>query len=163
VLSWSAAREPWGPVTYVVTIDGRPLARTQGTSMQVPAQLTDGPHAWQVTAINLAGAQSAGAPATMWVDTTPPRLLVSLGGRARVGARIRASVIASDLPDPLEPGARASGVAKVLVRWGDGSKQTRRTGGTHSYRRAGLYRLVATATDRAGNAVTIAHYLRILP
>jgi hypothetical protein len=163
VLSWSSVRELWGPVTYAVTVDGQPIARTQSTSMQVPSPLTDGPHTWQVTAINLAGAQSAGPQATVWVDTTPPRLLMWLGGRARIGLRIRAGVTASDVPDPLEPGARASGVSKVLIRWGDGSRSALRAGATHTYKRAGLYRLVATATDRAGNVVTIAHYLRILP
>jgi hypothetical protein len=115
-----------------------------------------------VTAINLGGAQTVGAPSTVWVDTIPPSFLVALGGRARVGAKVRATVVARDFPARDDPGEHTSGIAKVVIRWGDGSRSTGRTS-SHKYARAGLYRLNFTASDRAGNQLTIARYLRILP
>jgi hypothetical protein len=163
VLSWSASREVWGPATYAVTLDGRPFAQTQQTSLPVTPGLIDGPHRWQVTAINLAGARNAGSTATVWVDTTPPRLQFTLGGRPRIRARVRVNVGAVDIANPQEPGSQASGVAKVRIRWGDGSKLSSGRHASHRYRRAGLYRVVVTDTDRAGNVTSIAHYLRILP
>jgi hypothetical protein len=162
VLSWSPGRDAWGPLTYAVSIDGVQVARTQSTSMKVPIPLTDGPHGWQVTAINLGGAGAAGARSTVWVDTLPPRFEVALGGRDRIGSRVRATVIARDLPAPDKPGAQASGLAQVVIRWGDGSKSNGRSA-SHAYVRAGLFRVKVTATDRAGNQLTIARYLRILP
>jgi hypothetical protein len=163
VLSWSPSRDSWGPVTYAVSLDGQPFAQTQNTSLPISGGLIDGPHRWQVAAVNLAGAQTAGPNATVWVDTTPPRLQVTLGGRARAHKRIRLGVLAKDIPASLERGAQASGIANVRVRWGDRSAGLARHGAWHRFTRSGLYRVVVSASDRAGNTVTIAHYLRILP
>jgi len=59
----------WGPVTYSVSLDGRPFAQTQATSLPLSGGLVDGPHKWQVTAVNLAGAQTVGASATIVTDS----------------------------------------------------------------------------------------------
>ena len=160
ILSWASAREDWGPLVYRVSLDGSVIAQTSGTSLAVPP-LIDGPHSWQVTAVNLAGATSTGAAATVWVDTTPPHLQMGITGRRRVGALIDLSVAASDLPDPVEPGARASGIASVSISWGDGAHSTRRDGATHRYRRPGVYRIVVGAKDRVGNQTTISRVVRI--
>jgi hypothetical protein len=162
-LSWTAAREDWGPLTYTVTVDGQQIGQTEGTSLIVPAGLIDGPHVWQVSATNLAGEQSQGRRATVFVDTTPPRMRFSLTGTPVVGSPVGLSLNPSDAPAPLEPGARASGVGKVAVRWGDGARAASQAGASHSYARAGLYRIKVTVTDRAGNPITIARYLRVLP
>jgi hypothetical protein len=130
---------------------------------QISSGLSDGPHHWQVTAVNLAGVQAASSSATVWVDTTPPRLQITLGGRDRAHNLIRLGVRVSDVPNPHEQGAQASGLTSVRVKWGDRSGGSARRGASHRYLKAGLYRVAVTATDRAGNGVTVTHYLRILP
>ncbi len=163
VFSWSGAREDWGPVDYQVELDGQPLGQTEATSLANTTPLIDGPHTWQVTAANLADGQTSGAPATVWVDTTPPRLRVAFSGRPYAGEPISAEVSAADAPDPQEPGARASGIGTVRVRWGDGASSSNSGSHAHVYAKPGLYRVLVRATDRAGNSVSIARYLRILP
>jgi hypothetical protein len=163
-LSWSPAREEWGPLSYAVTLDGAALGQTTGTSMTVPAPLLDGPHVWQVSATNAGGEQSAGPPATVFVDTVAPRLRLSLTGRRRRHRTLTLRIVAADLP-PAEPGARASGIQSVTVRWGDGRKLIRagrRSRLRHAYRRTGVFRITVRATDAAGNGTAISRYVRIL-
>jgi hypothetical protein len=69
----------------------------------------------------------------------------------------------ADSPPPQEPGARASGVKTVLIRWGDGSKSSHHHVATHIYRRRGRYALRVTVTDRAGNAATAKLVVKIGP
>ncbi|MFL6115490.1 MAG: PKD domain-containing protein, partial [Catenulispora sp.] len=66
-------------------------------------------------------------------------------------------------PTAGQPGAVASGVGAVRLDWGDRAASRARRGARHVYRRAGLYRLRVTVTDRAGNTTAIARYVRILP
>ena len=52
-----------------------------------------------------------------------------------------------------------SGIARVVVRWGDGRRTTLRSGSgrftvRHRYRRAKLWRITVSATDKAGNKRT---------
>jgi hypothetical protein len=164
-LSWSAAREEWGPVTYEVTLDGASLGQTTGTSQQVPRPLIDGPHSWQLVASNPSGESRNGPPATVFVDTTAPRLRAILTGTPRAGTPLGLQVLPADLP-PGQPGASASGVRSVSVTWGDRTPET--TGPAvgrlhHAYARPGLYRIRATATDRATNTTTLVRYVQVLP
>jgi len=59
-------------------------------------------------------------------------------------------------------GARGqgSGVASVAIAWGDGTKG-RGKSATHSYRRAGTYRVKVTARDKVGNKRTVVRKVRI--
>jgi len=161
VLSWSVAREKWGPLTYALMIDGQAVAQTSGASVTVPTALSDGPHTWQVTATNLGGVQTVSRTATIFVDTVPPTVHFTLRGRDRVGAKVTIHVSFADLPPPEEPGARASGVKSVLIRWGDGSTSTHVHVASHVYRRRGRYLVKVTVSDRAGNATTVERYVRI--
>jgi hypothetical protein len=164
-LSWQPARDAWGPLSYTVTLDSQQLGQTAGTSITVAAPLIDGPHTWSVTASNPAGETNAGPPATVFVDTYPPRLRIRLTGRMRSGQRLKLTVAALDTPNPTQAGAAASGIGSVSLRWGDRSAAVVRSSlsrATHVYRKRGLYRLTVTATDRAGNATTIQRYVRII-
>ena len=145
-----------------MTVDGTQVGQTSATSFQVPAPLTDGPHAWRVTAADPAGLQSSMAPATVFVDTFPPAVGVRLSGRGRVGSPIHISVSYTDT-EPGEPAQDASGVSSVLVRWGDGSSATVKHGKFHVYRRAGRYTVTVIVTDKAGNTTRVAEQLRIAP
>ena len=153
-LAWSAPKEAWGPVTYTVTIDGAQIGQTTGTSFQVASSLADGPHAWQVSAANPAGQASTMRPATVFLDTTAPTVTLTAPARARTGARVVAHLAYADAPPAGDPVSDASGVATVLVHWGDGSSSPLSLGRhaiSHDYARAGAYTIIAVVKDAAGN------------
>jgi hypothetical protein len=154
-LAWSAPAEPWGPVTYTLSIDGAQVGQTTSTSLAVPAALADGPHVWQVTASNPASQTSTMRPATVFVDTVAPTVRLRAPAGVRVGRRVLVHVAYGDAPQPGEPLADASGVSAVTIRWGDGS-QTAVLLGLHTvghhYERVGHFPITAVARDGAGNA-----------
>jgi hypothetical protein len=162
LLSWAAAPEAWGPVSYLLSVDGAQVASTRATQIRVPAVVLDGSHTWQVTAVNVAGLTSATRPATVWVDTVPPRVTFTLTGLRRVGSYLHINVSATDSPPP-EPPAAASGIAQIVLRWGDGSSYKITRGKFHAYKRAGHYQLTITVKDRAGNATTVTRAVTIAP
>lgn len=157
VLRWSPPRAPWGPLLYAVSLDGTPVGQTYAPSLRAPAALAQGPHELQVTAVNPAGLQSTSRPATVWVDTVAPKVSFTLTGRRGVGSRLRVHVRYTDAP-PRERRADASGISKVVVKWGDGSSSRISHGASHAshvYRRHGRYRVTVLVTDRAGNKTTV--------
>jgi hypothetical protein len=165
-LVWSASHALWGPLTYTVTLDGAVLGQTTGTSMAVPATLIDGPHVWQVKVTNPAGLSATSGRGTTFVDTQPPRLRLLLSGLARAGQPVTLRLAATDPANPSETGSAASGVASVTIRWGlrgtpvsEAAVRSVR----HVFTSPGLDRVTVTVTDRAGNAATVARYIRILP
>ncbi len=159
-LAWTAAKALWGPIRYLVSVDGSLVAQTTSTSLQVPVPLPDGRHSWQVIAINPAGLASAMRLASFWTDTVTPLVTLSLTGKRRVGAYLHASIGYNDAPPPELPAA-SSGIADVHIRWGDGSSYHIGHGKFHAYRRPGRYTVTVTVTDRAGNAATVARVIRI--
>lgn len=165
-LSWSPANEPWGPVTYTVTLDGRQIAQTQATSLAVPIVLSDGPHSWSVTATNPAGQTTQGRAATVFVDTVAPTAQLRLFGTRQVHKRLHVFVPYTDPPPPGEPAANASGVASVLVSWGDATVSHPKLGrhrSFHTYSRPGTYTITAAVTDRAGNVGRAVLVVKIKP
>jgi hypothetical protein len=162
-LYWSPAAELWGAPTYVVRIDGTPVGQTTATRMVPPAPLADGRHSYQLSAVNLAGATTNAATATVFVDTVAPRAIWKLRGTSVVNTRERLRVAYSDPPPAGLPSSAASGVASVYVNWGDRSPRARirRTTASHVYERIRTYTITITLTDRAGNRTVIIHKLKI--
>jgi hypothetical protein len=163
-LAWSPATDAWGPLRYLVTLDGSQIGETEATALRVPAPLANGPHHWQVTAVNPAGRASVTRIATLFVDTISPLAAIRVKGRRVTGGRLQALVTYSDLPSPGEPRSDASGVASVVVGWGDGTVDRLKLGShrlRHSYARAGRYTITVTAIDRAGNVTRVQLKLRI--
>ena len=115
-----------------------------------------------MTAVNPAGLSSSTRQATVWVDTVPPAVTLTMTGRQRAGSVVHVYVAYTDAPPP-EPPAAASGIASVVVNWGDGSSYTISHGKFHVYAHAGQYRLTVTVTDRAGNATTVTQPVTIAP
>jgi hypothetical protein len=166
VLTWSPSLSDWGGTSYTVTLDGISIARTTGDSAIVPNPLIDGPHVWQVTTANPSGQTSTSAAATVFVDTTPPHLQVQLRGKSILGDRLTLVPNHVDRPDPLEPGAKASGVKSLSISWGDRSPPltgSRRASSRHVYAKTGRYRITIRLTDRAGNTTTVIRRVRIVP
>jgi hypothetical protein len=163
-LSWSPAKAPWGPITYSVLLDGASIGQTSRTSLQVPAPIADGRHSWQVTASNPAGQQSRDRAATIFVDTMRPAATVKLHGHKQAGSRLELVVSYADHPPVGQPGAAASGIAKVLIRWGDRSATKLLRGhhrSFHVYKRPGRYKATVTVTDKAGNATRVVMVIKL--
>jgi hypothetical protein len=160
---WSSAAELWGSPTYVLSIDGAVVGQTTSPSMVAPAPLANGPHSYQLTAVNLAGLRTAAAPATIFIDTVPPTATLKLNGSSIVNTRESLRVAYTDPPPPGLPKADTSGVDTVSVKWGDGSPSARirRTTASHVYKRIRAYTITLTITDRAGNKTVITHKLKI--
>ena len=157
VLGWSASSARWGPITYTVTVDRVQVGQTGGSSLRVPAALADGRHSWQVTASNPAGLTGVSKVATVFVDTVAPVVKVTESGPRRAGAN---EVLRLSYRDP----APASGVAKLTIRWGDGTVTHVKPGThrvAHVYRRAGRYKITVTVADRAGNQTTVVRHVKI--
>jgi hypothetical protein len=146
-LSWSAPRELWGQLRYSVSVDGRQIGQTTGTSLRVPNALAQGSHRWQVTAVNPAGQSATDRPATLFVDSVAPKAHVTISGTRRAGSRLH--LLVRDR-DPRSRGA-ASGIKQVTVKWGDHSSSRIHHDGYHTYRAPGLYRITVTVKDRASN------------
>jgi hypothetical protein len=162
VLTWSQARDHWGPVRYAVTIDQAQVYQTNRTSLLVPGVLGNGPHTWLVTASNPAGLAVSTRAARVWVDTVPPVIHLSVTGVRRVGRAVRVFVTTNDSPPPV-PAASASGTASVAIRWGEGKRVRIRHRSSHIYTRPGHYMLTIVAVDRAGNRSTLVRELKIAP
>jgi hypothetical protein len=159
VLTWTSPRARWGP-TYTVTVDGAAVAQTASTSVRAPT-LAEGAHSWAVTAVNGGGLQSSTSPATVFVDTVPPTVSFTLGGKDQIGRVVRLHARYTDVPAG-GSAAQASGVASVVVRWGDGTgAQTIGHNTHHTYLTARRYTIRVTATDNAGNAATVKQTLQI--
>lgn len=153
-LSWSPSNEPWGPVTYTVTLDGNRIARTTSTSVVVPSALADGPHAWSVTAANPVGQTAQTRTATVFVDTIAPVAQITVHGTQLVGHAINTFLTYSDPPPVGAPVTDASGVASAVVSWGDATSSQLHVGwhrSFHTYTAPGVYTITAAVTDRAGN------------
>jgi hypothetical protein len=169
-LSWSQSREPWGSVTYTITLDGVQLGKTNATTLVAPTPLADGPHAWSVTATNAVGQTAQTGAATVFVDTVPPLATLTLYGTTRgagqIGKQLHTFLAYVDEPPPGEPAANASGVATAVLNWGDGTVVRLHQGwhrNFHAYARPGTYTITATVVDRAGNLVNAVIRVKIKP
>ncbi|HEV3390357.1 MAG TPA: PKD domain-containing protein [Solirubrobacteraceae bacterium] len=157
VLSWTPSSSRWGPFTYTVTLDRTQLGQTGAGSLLVPVALRNGSHTWYVTTSNPAGLTAGSRIAKVFVDTVPPVLKVAESGPRRVGSQ---EVVRLSYHDP----APASGIAKLTIRWGDGTLTHVRPGIhriVHTYRRAGEYKITVTVADRAGNPKTVIRGIKI--
>jgi hypothetical protein len=164
VFSWTHPHG-WGPMKYSLSVDGAVVNQTYGSSVAPAAPLPDGRHSWQVIAANPAGQQSHTAVVSAFTDTVTPHVKLRLRSPVVAGSDLKASLAYTDPPPAGEPRSAASGVAKVLVRWGDRTV-TRLKRGTHrishTYRRPGRYRITVLVFDRAGNVTRLVSKLKVV-
>ncbi len=163
VFAWSTPRG-WGPLTYSLTVDGTVITKTTANSTAPPVRLPDGPHTWQVFAANPGGQQSRTKPISVFIDTVAPRGRLKVRGPVRAGSLLRARVSYADHPPAGEPRSDASGVAQVIIHWGDRTTTRIKLGAhtaEHVYRRAGQYRVTLIVIDRAGNRTRAFFKLRV--
>ena len=153
--SWSPSSEQWGPVNYIVKVDGNVAGGTQATALVPAVPLTQGRHIWQASATNAAGLTVLARPAAVFVDSLPPRVTLKITGPRTPGSTLAVTATATDAPKGL-PSADGSGVATLTLNWGDRSQTV--TAGhrlVHVYTRKGRYRLTIRAADRAGNRIVV--------
>jgi hypothetical protein len=159
VLSYTATSSLWG-ARYTVDLDGVQIAQTTATAVRVPAALSQGPHSWSVSTTDPAGLTSAVRTQSFFVDTVAPRVKAVLSRVRYVGRPVKLHVIDTDTPPGL-PAADGSGIAKVVVHWGDGHTDTMVHWRYHTYRRPGRYRITVIVIDRAGNQTRVRLLIRV--
>lgn len=152
-LSWGTSFELWGPIGYEVAVDGKVVAQTTQTSLQLPVALATGDHRVTITAVDRVGQRTPSTTRTVRIDVTAPKATFSISGTKRARRALKLTVRASD-------GAKGSGIARTRIDWGDGTRVDAGTA-THAYARAGTYTVRVSATDRAGNARAVTRRVKI--
>jgi len=163
-LSWTTSRETWGRY-FRVLIDGLEAGVTGRRSFRPATPLGQGAHTWQVIALDHRGQQYAAKPSSVKIDSVPAFVRARVSGPRRALATLRLAVQATDTPTGTArkaAGVATSGVAQVVVNWGDRTPlQPIRRGAQHAYARPGRYTLRVLVTDRAGNRSTFRLPLKI--
>jgi hypothetical protein len=153
-LTWDPPRDAIGGLRYTVALDGRAASPSLGaTSWRPPRdELDDGSYAVQVAARDVAGQDRLSSTGRLRVDGSPPSLVVKRLSRRRVDVHVT-------------DGARGecSGVDKatLTLAFGDDHRSEAITRLRHRFARPGRYRIVARATDKAGNRATLVRVVRI--
>jgi len=155
-LAWGTALDLWGPLTYTVLIDGKPIAQTQTTKAALTVgALSEGLHTWRVTATDRRGQTVTTVVKPLKVDTVAPT--ASFG----VKTKKRVVTVTTKANDVLPPSGQASGVKYVRIDWGDGSGYEQARTASHRYGRTGAFTVRVSATDRAGNSVATTRVIHI--
>jgi hypothetical protein len=158
-LKWGTSFELWGPLTYQVQIDGVPVAQTtNATTVKVPARVKDGVHRWRVVAIDRRGQTTATPMRNLRVDATPPKVSFRLSGAHKRGALLK---VAGKVSDASGTKAKASGLKDVRISFGDGSRAIAGVRASHRYGRSGHVTVSVTASDNAGNVITVKRRITI--
>ncbi len=144
LLQWTASRGAFSPIAYTVVLDGKPIATTAATSLQLPAALADGVHVWQVIARDSLGQQTPGPVRALRIAARPPVVALAVSGPRRAGAAL---IFAVAVKAP-------AGLAAVAIDFGDGAR-ARGGRASHRYARAGRFTVRVTAVDRLGNRAVV--------
>ena len=152
-LSYAGAFDLWGPLTYTMVVDGKPVGSTHDTRFTPSPRIPDGQHHWRIVATDRRGQTLQSPVRLLRVDGTPPRLRVQVSGTRRAGTVLKFVFRASD--------PHGSGLARIRVVWGDGSpSEITGTRATHAFRH-GRVTVRVSATDRAGNVAVVNERLNI--
>jgi hypothetical protein len=157
-LKWSAAFELWGPLTYTVLIDDKPVGQTTSTGITVPGVVRDGLHRWRVVATDRRGQTSATPSRNIRVDATPPKISFRVTGTRKRGRFVK---VAAKVSDASGTTAKASGLKVVRISFGDGSRAIAGRRAAHRYAHSGKVTVRVTAGDKAGNARTVSRRITI--
>jgi hypothetical protein len=143
VFKWRPGLELWGPVTFKVILDGEEIGRTTSSSLRSKIAVDDGPHRWQVVAIDRRGQETPAKERTIRIDKSAPEVRLRLDGKKKAGATLKYRITADDFG--------GSGLKTVLVDWGDRSPVSYVLRGVKRFGKAKTYRVRLKAVDKAGN------------
>lgn len=152
-LQWEVPLAGAGKITYSILVDDREVVENVSGDEYLlnREQLPDGVHSIQVEATDSLGQVVDSVPGTIRVDRTPPRVRV----------HVRGAGVTVSLDDG--PKGEASGVklGSVKVSFGDGRSGGGRKTLGHGYAHAGTYTIVVSASDNAGNKMTVRKVVRV--
>jgi hypothetical protein len=155
-LQWETPLAGAGKLTYDVLVDDTEVAENLTTTETVlsGSELSNGVHTIQVEATDSLGQVVDSIPATIKVDRSPPK----------VSVRVNGSSVTVRVSDGAK--GQVSGVAtsSVHVKFGVGGPHGSghgRTVLTHRYSSGGSYTVTVTASDRAGNRVSVRRQVRV--
>lgn len=139
-LSWKAAAQGVGSVTYSVLVDGRIVAAgLHRLSTRLPGgALGDGLRQVRVLATDQLGQRTMSPVVKLRVQSEPPLVQVRALKRRRVRVRVYGD----------KAGIKQK---QTLIRFGDGESTRRRDSVVHTYPRPGRYTVSVRAVDRVGN------------
>jgi hypothetical protein len=157
-LKWSAAFELWGPLTYTVLIDDKPVGQTTSTGITVPTVVKDGLHRWRVVATDRRGQTSATPTRNIRIDATPPKISFRVTGTRKRGRFVK---VAARVSDASGTSAKASGLKVVRISFGDGSRAIAGRRAAHRYAHSGKVTVRVIAGDKAGNVRTVKRRITI--
>lgn len=165
LLTWSRLLEDWG-LYFKVAIDGVDAGYGDAVKLEkhVRTPLTQGVHSWQVSAFDRLGQTFAAKAVPLRIDSVAPTATATVSGSRRVGATLKVAVVSADAPPPPPAGQQpiaTSGVAQVLVDWGDHTRQVVKTAASHAYAKPGRYALRVVVTDHAGNRTVVRQQLTV--
>jgi hypothetical protein len=158
LLTWQEAFNLWGPTRYEILVDGVLVGQSATTALRLTTPLKGGTHRWQVRAVDIRGGATRSKTRLLRIDDHKPLLTVHYKRAKRV------VTIAARARDDARSGPLASGLAGIVVSWGDrgsGARGRFDVHATHRYSRNGTYALTVTATDVAGNAAVSTRTVRI--
>jgi hypothetical protein len=151
LVSWQPAPSAEGPLTYHLVLDGHIQPTPAGVlaAHVNPHGLSSGRHRLQVLATDSDGQSTLSGPTTLQIDGVPPTVkIVPTHGATAVRVRVL---------------DRFSGVAKrdVSISFGDGALAHGRTSFSHSYRHAGVYRVIVRVRDEIGNEGVVSQWVSV--
>ncbi len=146
-IAWERPLAGAGELTYSVLVDDQQVAEgiTVPDYTLTPSEVPNGVHTVQIEATDAVGQVVDSSPATLKVERTPPKIVVSSRG-------LSVDIRVLDLPSGESPGV-AHG--SVRVSFGDGHSARGRVRISHRYARPGVYTVAVTAADKAGNKRTV--------
>lgn len=157
-LTWQRSVDVWGPMRYEVLVDGKSAGVTEATTFTLTTPLRGARHRWQVRGTDARGQFKITPSRGIIVDDLRPRQSVRV---RRKGRRVSVSVRSRDVR---RPGHRRSGIARIIISWGDRRTSSRGSSplrATHRYRRGGAFTLTVTTRDVAGNETVSKRTVRI--
>ncbi len=152
-LAWSPPTELWGTPQYKVFVDGVEVGTTERREHILGAPLPDGPHRWNVLAIDRRGQTTRSKDRALRIDTTPPAVKIRVTGTRKRRRTLKVIVT------PTDP--NGSGVRAVTVDYGDGSPTSELRTTSHRYARNRTFTLRVRVSDRAKNVTRETMRLRI--
>ncbi len=142
IVSWTPSVSADGPLSYQVVLDGRKLPVPAGArQLRLPAdRLSGGVHDAELLATDADGQETLSPPATLQIDSGIPSVKVT---RARAGRAVTVRI--SDAYSGVDTSA-------VSVSFGDGHSARGKKVFTHTYARAGVYRITVHVRYGLGDA-----------
>jgi hypothetical protein len=151
-IAWTPAPSGDGPIAYRVVVDGHVqpgVAPANTFERRIDTRgVSTGVHEVQVLATDRYGESTLTSPVSLDLADSPPQVRIA---RTRHGTAVSVRI-----KDPA--GLDSSSLS---VSFGDGTTARHRASVTHTYDRAGVYRVTVSARDSVGNAGVVRRWVSV--